>query len=182
MDKLYDTSRTYIGGGCFMFKEIKTSDTTESNSKSEGTSGKDIKPSFFDKLDKIENDLEKKLANVVQNKLDGCRRENEVAQDLEKQYPEKDGYQILRERVLCDKDGNPVIDEQTGQKRRVDFVVIKDGKVADMVEVTSKTAPKRDQLAKEYRIRDNGGNYIKDYNGNICRIPSNVETKVERRE
>lgn len=83
---------------------------------------------------------------------------------------------------MCDKEGNPVIDEKTGQKRRIDFVVIKDGKVVDMVEVTSKTAPKQDQLAKEYRIRDNGGNYIKDYNGNICRIPGNVETRVERRD
>lgn len=169
-----------------MFKETKTDEISEAKSKTEGISGKDVKPSFFDKLDKIldkvEKDMEKELPNVVQNKLDGCRRENEVAKDLEKQYPEKEGYQVLRERVLCDKDGNPVIDEKTGQKRRIDFVVVKDGKVVDMVEVTSKTAPKQEQLAKEYRIRDNGGNYIKDYDGNTCRIPGNVETRVERRE
>lgn len=168
-----------------MLKETKISDISNINNKSEGTGGKDVKPSFFDErdmvLDKVEKGLEKELPNAVQNKHDGCRRENEVAKDLEKQYPEKDGYQILRERELCDKDGKPVIDERTGQKRRVDFVVIKDGKVIDMVEVTSKTAPKRDQLAKEYRIRDNGGNYVKDNNGNVCRIPSNVETRVERR-
>lgn len=120
--------------------------------------------------------------SAIKNKLDGLAREEEVAKELEKQYPEKEGYQILRERELCDKDGKPVVDEQTGQKRRVDFVVVKDGKVVDMVEVTSKTAPKREQLSKEYRIRDNGGNYIKDYDGNICRIPDNVETRVERRD
>ena len=165
-----------------MFKETNTNETGESKSKTEGTSGKDVKPSFFDKLDNKLDKVEKELPNVVKNKLDGCRRENEVAKDLEKQYPEKERYQVLRERVLCDKEGKPVIDEKTGQKRRIDFVVEKEGKVVDMVEVTSKTAPKQDQLAKEYRIRDNGGNYIKDYNGNICRILGNVETRVERRE
>lgn len=169
-----------------MFKETNTNDITESNGTEEGIRGRDVKPSFFNiwykTLDYVDKNLEKEVPRVVQNKLDGCRRENEVARDLEKQYPQKEGYQILRERVLCDRDGNPVIDEQTGQKRRVDFVVIKDGKVVDMVEVTSKTAPKRDQLAKEYRIRANGGNYIKDYNGNICRIQGNVETRVERRD
>ena len=147
--------------------------------------GKDVKPLFFDNIDRMMDKIEKMendFCTVVQNKMDGCRRENEVAKDLEKQYPEKEGNHVLRERELCDKEGNPVIDEKTGQKRRVDFVVVKDGKVIDMVEVTSKTAPKRDQLAKEYRIRDNGGNYIKDGNGKIYRIPSNVETRVERRD
>ena len=165
-----------------MFKETKTSDITETKSKYEELNGKEVKPSFFDKLDQKIDKIEREIPSVVQNKIDGCRRENEVAKELEKKYPESKGYQVLRERELCDKDGNPVIDEKTNQKRRVDFVVVKDGKVVDMVEVTSKTAPKRDQLAKEYRIRDNGGNYIKDYNGNICRIPSNVETRVERRD
>lgn len=120
--------------------------------------------------------------SAIKNKLDGLAREEEVAKELKKQYPENEGYKILRERELCDKDGNPVVDEQTGQKRRVDFVVVKDGKVVDMIEVTSKTAPKREQLAKEYRIRDNGGNYIKDSDGNIYRIPDNVETRVERKD
>ena len=121
------------------------------------------------------------IHNAVQNKIDGCRRENEVHDELKEKYPEDEGYKILSERELCDRDGNPVRDEKTGEKRRIDFVVVKDGKVVDMVEVTSKTAPKRDQLAKEYRIRDNGGNYIKDADGNVIRIPNNVETRVERR-
>lgn len=162
-----------------MFKDIKYNDVPQKETTS---FGEKVKPVFFDKLSDKSDNLENEVSSVVQNKLDGCRRENEVAKELEKQYPEKEGYKVLRERELCDKDGNPVIDEQTGKKRRVDFVVVKDGKVVDMVEVTSKTAPKRDQLAKEYRIRDNGGNYIKDYDGNVCRIPGNVETRVERRE
>lgn len=166
-----------------MFKEVNQTDI---NNKPEKLNGKDVKPSFFDdfwkKLDKVDVEKNQDIPSVVRNKLEGCRRENEVAEELEKKYPEKEGYQVLRERELCDRDGNPVIDEETGQKRRIDFVVVKDGKVVDMVEVTSKTAPKREQLAKEYRIRDNGGNYIRDYEGNVYRVPDNVETRVERRD
>ena len=162
-----------------MFKDIKFREAPQKEGESFGDK---VKPSFFEKLsDKLEN-TEQEFSSVVQNKLDGCRRENEVGKELEKKYPEKEGYKVLRERELCDRDGNPVVDEKTGSKRRIDFVVVKDGKVVDMVEVTSKDAPKREQLAKEYRIRDNGGNYIKDYDGKVCRIPDNVETRVERRD
>lgn len=127
------------------------------------------------------NDVREK-STAKQNKEDGCRREKEVQKELNNKYPESKGYEILRERELCDKDGNPVVDKETGTKRRIDFVVIKDGKVVDMIEVTSKTAAKREQLAKEYRIRTAGGNYVKDSQGNIYRIPDNVETRVERRD
>lgn len=129
------------------------------------------------KLDKLDSDI----PNVVQNKLDGCRREEQVGRELKKMYPERKGYTVLRERELCDRDGNPVKDSatETGQKRRIDFVVVKDGKVVDMVEVTSETAPKRNQLQKEYRIRSMGGNYVK-YDGKIYHIPDNVETRVRR--
>lgn len=122
------------------------------------------------------------IPSVVRNKLDGCRRENEVYEELKEKYPESEGYEILPERELCDAEGNAVIDEKTGEKRRIDFVVVKDGKVVDMIEVTSKTAPKLDQTIKEYRIRDNGGNYIKDANGNLYKIPDNVLTRIERRD
>lgn len=148
---------------------------------------------LFDKMKKDFNEgisakdnPEMKVPSARQNKLDGCRRETEVAKELGLRYPEKEGYKVLREKELCDRGGKPVMDLQTGEKRRIDFVVVKDGKVVDMVEVTSKTAPKRDQLAKEYRIRDNGGNYVREYDDNgmrrIYRIPNNVETRVERRD
>lgn len=132
-----------------------------------------------------EREMEKMFADdfsAAKNKQEGCRRENEVKDELEKKYPESEGYQVLRERELCDKEGNPVIDEKTGQKRRVDFVVVKDGKAVDMIEVTSKTADKKKQSEKEERIRDNGGNYVKDSDGNLYRIPDNVKTRVERRD
>jgi hypothetical protein len=119
---------------------------------------------------------------IIQNKLDGLEREKEVAKDLEKQYPPEKGYEILSEVYLRDENGNIVKDPTTGEARRIDFVVVKDGKVVDSVEVTSKTADKTKQLAKEDRIKDAGGNYIQDSNGNLIKIPSNVNTRVERRD
>lgn len=186
MDKLHDTQRIAVGGRG-MSSEVNTRETNESQETSENkiSFGEKVKPSFFERLsaDNEEKDnAEQDIPNVVKNKQDGCRREKEVEEELKQKYPESEGYQVLRERELCDKDGNPVVDEKTGQKRRIDFVVIKDGKVVDMVEVTSKTADKKDQLAKEYRIRDAGGNYVKDHEGNTCRVPNNVETRVDRRD
>ena len=164
-------------------KAFKDMEEISTNKIKSGVIGKDVKPSFFSKF--TENTKKKDVteySQVVKNKLDGCGRENEGVRDTEKKYPVKEGYKVCRERELCDRNGNAVVDEQTGQKRRIDIVVVKDGKVVDMVEVTSKTAPKQEQLQKEYRIRSMGGNYIKDDNGNVCRIPNNVETRVDRRE
>lgn len=117
----------------------------------------------------------------IQNKQDGLRREKEVEEELKEKYPEEEGYEILSEVYLRDENGKIVKDPVTGEARRIDFVVVKDGKVVDSIEVTSKTADKTDQTAKENRIRENGGNYIKDSNGNLIEIPSSVQTRIERR-
>ncbi|MDR3279839.1 MAG: hypothetical protein LBT23_04955 [Synergistaceae bacterium] len=121
-------------------------------------------------------------AAPIRNKVEGSRRELEVEGELKEQYLEKEGYSVESERYLRDKDGVIVKDTETGEARRVDFTITKDGKIVDMVEVTSKTADKAEQTAKEERIRDAGGNYIKDSNGNLVEIPSNVHTKIERRD
>lgn len=92
----------------------------------------------------------------IQNKIDGLQREAEVRNELEEKYPAEEGYEIISEAYLRDADGNIVKDPETGKARRIDFVVVKDGKVVASIEVTSKTADKSDQLAKESRIRDNG--------------------------
>lgn len=118
----------------------------------------------------------------IQNKIDGLRREAEVQAELEKQYPADKGYEIVPEAYLRDARGNIVKDPVTGKARRVDFVVVKDNKVVDSVEVTSKTADKTEQLAKETRIRNMGGNYIYDANGNLAEYSDNVSTRVERRD
>ena len=130
----------------------------------------------------VSNRKEVNENSPIQNKIDGLAREKEVGDELREKYPESQGYSIISEAYLRDKEGNIVKDPETGQARRIDFVVIKDGKVVDSVEVTSKTADKTSQSAKEERIRDAGGNYIKDSNGNLVEIPTNVHTRIERRD
>ena len=117
----------------------------------------------------------------IQNKIDGLAREEEVSEELKEKYPPEEGYEIVSEAYLRDKDGKIVRDPESGEARRIDFVIIKDGKVVDSVEVTSKTADKTAQSAKESRIRDAGGNYVRDSNGNLVEIPPTVQTRIERR-
>jgi hypothetical protein len=118
----------------------------------------------------------------IQNKQDGLRREEEAEKELQKQYPEKEGYEIIREAYLRDKDGNIVKDPVTGEARRVDFVIVKDGKVVRMIEVTSKTADKTGQSGKEQRIRENGGNYIRGKDKQLLQIGDGVQTEIVRKD
>lgn len=129
-----------------------------------------------------EKEGEKVENTPIENKKEGCRRERDVGVDLEKKYPPEEGYMIESEVYLRDKEGNIVRDSVTGEARRIDFAVLKDGKVVDSIEVTSRTADKTAQSAKEARIRDRGGNYIKDSNGNLVEIPLGVQTRIERRD
>ena len=132
--------------------------------------------------DEYTDNNEKENREPIKNKQDGLRREKEVEDELREKYPEKEGYKVESEMYLRDKNGNIVRDPETGEARRIDFVVTKDGKVVDSVEVTSKTADKTGQTAKEQRIRENGGNYIKDSEGNLIEIPKDVNTRIERRD
>ncbi len=127
-----------------------------------------------------DDEIEKK--EPIKNKVEGLRREKEVEEELREKYPEEEGYSIESETYLRDKDGKIVKDPETGEARRIDFVVVKDGKVVDSIEVTSKTADKTDQMAKENRIKENGGNYIKDSDGNLVEIPKDVNTRIDRRD
>jgi len=124
----------------------------------------------------------REVGQPIQNKLDGLAREHEVEKDLKEKYPESEGYSIISEAYLRDEDGKIAKDPVTGEARRIDFVVVKGGEVVDSVEVTSKTADKTEQSAKEERIRENGGNYIRDENGNLVKIPSDIHTRIERRD
>lgn len=158
----------------------------------ENEKNKFLKSPLAKKVEKIEinenniKNYDKPIVNevkeAIKNKMDGLAREKEVFEELNSKYPPEKGYQIVSEVYLRDKDGNIVKDTVTGEARRVDFMVVKDGKVIDSIEVTSKTADKSEQLAKEERIRDNGGNYIRDNNGNLVEIPSTVHTHIERRD
>lgn len=122
------------------------------------------------------------IKKPIQNKIDGLEREAVVKAELEEKYPAKDGCEIVSEAYLRDSKGSIIRDPKTGEARRVDFVVVKDGQAIDSIEVTSKTADKTEQLAKENRIREAGGNYIRVRDGNLVEIPSSVSTRVERKD
>lgn len=136
----------------------------------------------------ILRNLEKGVVQVqeanlpIQNKIDGLQREADALEELKEKYLEDEGYKVESEVYLRDENGNIVKDPVTGEARRIDFVVVKDGKVVDSVEVTSKTANKTEQSAKEDRIRESGGNYIRDSDGNLAKIPDDVKTIIERRD
>ena len=124
---------------------------------------------------------ETKSEQLEKNREDGKNREDAAHEELKKEYPESEGYKIEREQYLRDKDGNIVKDPVTGEARRIDFVVTKDGKVVKSVEVTSEKAPKEPQTEKEHRIREEGGNFIKDRDmGELIEFHKNVETEIRR--
>ena len=123
----------------------------------------------------------KEVRTAIQNKIEGCRREGEVGNDLRAKYPPEQSYSVRSEQLLRNKDGTPAMDPKTGTCRRLDYIVFKNGNVVDMVEVTSNTASKINQSAKEMRIRESGGNYVRNPNGELVRIPNNVQTRIERR-
>ncbi|MCH1880221.1 hypothetical protein MJ863_11575 [Alcaligenes ammonioxydans] len=124
---------------------------------------------------------ETKVEQIEKNREDGANREEQAFEALKNEFPEEDGYKIEREQYLRDENGNIVKDPETGEARRMDFVVTKDGKVVKSIEVTSETAPKDAQIAKEERIRDAGGNFIKDRDtGQLVEIPKDVQTEVRR--
>ena len=129
----------------------------------------------------LENINETRVGQLEKNREDGANREEQAFEILNKEFPGEDGYKIEREQYLRDEDGNIVKDPETGEARRVDFVVTKDGEVVKSIEVTSETAPKDAQIAKEERIRDAGGNFIKDRDtGQLVEIPKNIQTEVRR--
>ncbi|MDX5631113.1 MULTISPECIES: hypothetical protein, partial [unclassified Brenneria] len=71
-------------------------------------------------------------------------------------YPDRGG--------LRDSTGRSVKDPLTGERRRIDFVVKGQDGQWRPVEITSRTAPKDVQLAKEDRIRQIGGVFVKNRN------------------
>lgn len=143
--------------------------------------GKMTEGKSFDKP-MSEYDRPPEFSQIVENKRNGIKREEEVGTELKEKYPESEGYHVIREAYLRDKDGNIVKDLEANEARRIDFVAVKDGKVVESLEVTSQTAPKDEQCAKEARIRENKGNYIKLPDGSLAEFPKDTITRIERRD
>jgi RHS repeat-associated protein len=88
----------------------------------------------------------------------GAAREAKVAAALKAENP---SAKVQNQQYLRDANGKIVKDPITGEGRRVDHAVIKDGQ-AQTVETTSMNADKGAQLRKEERVRDAGGTYVRD--------------------
>ena len=163
-----------------MFTEIKetTSTLAELSKGYETLSNRELNKS----LDYFSRSLDNFQEGILPNKEEGLRREAEVEEELEKKYPESEGYEIVSEAYLRDSEGKIVRDPETGEARRIDFVIVKDGQVVDSIEVTSETADKTGQTAKEERIRDAGGNYIRTSDGSLAKYPNDLHTTIERRK
>jgi|GEM_PF-5507941 len=117
-------------------------------------------------------------AQVVVNKGAGTAREVLVGQELRLQYPEA---AIQRETYLRLAEGEKALDPLTQTGRRIDWVVLQDGAVLDSVETTSMTANKAAQIAKEMRIRQAGGVFVRDRaTGQLIDI-SQVPTRIVRK-
>ena len=123
------------------------------------------------------------ISQVVKNKWDGIKREEEVLEKLLSKYGQDN---VLREQLLRDKLGKIIIDPVTGAARRIDFIVVeKGGKVLRSIEVTSETASKTVQTAKELRIleraRDLGGAFIRDSStGQLYEFGKDLVTEIVR--
>lgn len=117
--------------------------------------------------------------NCIQaNAAAGRAREKLVTAQKQKQYP---AASVQRELYLRDSAGNIVRDKVTGEARRVDIAAFEQGKVREVTEVTSKTADKTAQFAKEKRIRGQGGTYLRNRDTGNLVDASKKKTNLERR-
>jgi RHS repeat-associated protein len=121
----------------------------------------------------------KRAETVAKSRSEGARRERETHAELKQEHPDAS---VQRERYLRDAEGRVVRDPKTGEGRRIDHVVIKEKKVIRSVETTSLTADKAEQTAKEGRVREAGGTFVRDKETReIVPVPEEVTTEVKRR-
>ena len=133
--------------------------------------------------DKLNEQRETQRETIKKNREAGRLREEKVYGELLEEYLSEDGYHVERQPYLRDEKGEIVKDPQTGKGCRFDFAVEKDGRVERLIDVTSETADKTAQLEKGRRIREAGGNYIRDCRtGELVPIPPDVKNEVVRKK
>jgi hypothetical protein len=172
------------------FKELAKK-TLEKTSKELPNFAKNLKPNSVKSFSEADKPLKKSQSEISEmrktqieaNRNDGAERELKAKKELENEFPAEKGYKIHSETYLRNETGKIVKDNETGSARRIDFTVSKNGEIVKSVEVTSKIAPKEAQISKEDRIRENGGNYIKDKEtGELIKIGDHIQTEVRRYE
>ncbi|MFZ1583094.1 MAG: RHS repeat-associated core domain-containing protein, partial [Saprospiraceae bacterium] len=119
-----------------------------------------------------------KASQVNKNRISGAAREASEVENLQKMYPDA---QIQNQRYLRTSDGKIAKDPLTDTGRRIDHVVVKDGKAIDAVETTSLNANKKSQIEKENRIRESGGYFVRNKGTRDLIDISNIMTRISRK-
>jgi len=100
-----------------------------------------------------------KETNIENNAKAGLEREQKTHEQLVKENP---GKEVVSQRLLRDENGKVVKDQLTGEARRLDHAVLDaEARTAKTVETTGQNVDKTAQLAKESRIIEQGGQYIR---------------------
>jgi len=118
-------------------------------------------------------------STIARNAAFGRARQSYVQGKLEGKFGKGN---VQSEQYLRNADGTIAKDPVTGTARRIDHVVVENGKVRFSVETTSRTADKSAQVTKEARIRAGGGTFVRDRTTGQLVDLSNVPTKVSRRK
>jgi hypothetical protein len=114
------------------------------------------------------------------NRESGTVREISAKESLQQQYP---NASLESQRYLRDSAGKIIRDPLTGKGRKIDYVVVENSQCLDCIEVTSPTATKAAQIAKEERIRASGGQYIRLRNSKKTLIDvSRKKTRLLRKQ
>ena len=132
-------------------------------------------------VEKVTREVDEAV-QIVKNKIDGTVREERVLEKLKMKYGDNN---IIREALIRDSSGVPIKDLLTNEARRLDFVVIEGKKVIQSIEVTSETASKTAQMAKEARILEQakkmGGAFIKHpVTGELIELGESIVTEIVR--
>jgi len=120
----------------------------------------------------------KEAEQAAKNRVEGAARQDSAKADLQKAHPDAS---VQSERTLRTADGKKAVDPLTGTGRRIDNVVIQDGKAVKSAETTSMTADKAAQIAKENRIRESGGTFVRDKETGKLVDLKDVPTELDRR-
>lgn len=116
-----------------------------------------------------------KVDNLLLNAVNGARREAQFGKSLSDQF----GSGAVQGQVYLRNSDGTIARDAFGSARRLDFAVIKDGKVKGLYEVTSPTANKNAQQFKEQFIRESGGTYIRDrQTGNLIDVSKKPTRRV----
>ncbi|MCL1987754.1 MAG: hypothetical protein FWG64_07270 [Firmicutes bacterium] len=121
--------------------------------------------------------------NETSNEVDETETDSvhkaEVENNLKEEYPETEGYQTQQNAYLLNENGNIVRDPVTYEAKQIDYVVAdSEGNIVDSVMAKSQAADNTTEFAKESRIREAGGNYIKLADDKLVEIPNDLLTRL----